>query len=153
MVWDRCNYSDNIRKPALPPLRSSLSPSLEYVQLGLRNATTLYCPSLPPVPPFTLQHLFVYAAFSTKLYVLFLFPARTSLFHFSVVCKVEFVPVGRKSNEGKSCCYCAAVDVPPHPAIFIDCEPQTRQMLSLYASSAFLHPSSFQEFLITAVFV
>ena len=25
--------------------------------------------------------------------------------------------------------------VPPHPILFIDCEPQTRQMLSLYASS------------------
>lgn len=27
--------------------------------------------------------------------------------------------------------------VPPHPTLFIDCEPQTRQMLSLYASSIF----------------
>lgn len=72
------------------------------------------------------------------------FPLCLSLVHehvfiysplFSVVCKAEFVPVGWKSSEGKSRCYCAAVDCAP--TLFIDCEPQTRQMLSLYASSIF----------------
>lgn len=30
--------------------------------------------------------------------------------------------------------------VPAHPTLFIDCEPQTRQMLSLYASSvSYIH--------------
>lgn len=72
---------------------------------------------------------------------------------FSVVCKAAFVPVGWKSNEGKSCCYCAAVDCAPHPTLFIDCEPQTRQMLSLYTSSvSYIHLPSRNSWLLQYLF-
>lgn len=72
---------------------------------------------------------------------------------FSVVCKAEFVPVGWKSNEGKSRCYCAAVDCapPPHPLYWLWAPNKTDAQFVCF--QRFLHPSSFQECLITAVFV
>lgn len=95
--------------------------------------------------------------YANSLVYIFLFPAARAHVHIFtpylvLFVKAEFVPVGWKSNEGKSRCYCAAVDcAPPTPSllfpttpattaaatppVFIDCEPQTRQMLGLYASS------------------
>ncbi len=166
MVWDRCNYSDNIREPALPAV---LSPRLVNVMLGLGNAATLYVLHFLFLS-FSL-HTFVYSHFLPSLFFsllsnLFSAPTWTHSFFsllqqhmfiysplFSVVCKAEFVPVGWKSNEGKSRCYCAAVDCAPHPTLFIDCEPQTRQMLSLYASSvSYIHLPSRNAWLLQYLF-
>ncbi|MEQ2302427.1 hypothetical protein AMECASPLE_006720 [Ameca splendens] len=113
MVWDRCNYSDNIRKPALPPLLFSF-PAWKMCSLGQGIQ-----------PPCTVLHfiLFQLLLYRTFLFTL-LFPQTSLIFfllqetrlsQFSVVCKVGVVPVGSKSNEGKSCCYCAAVDCAPTP--------------------------------------
>lgn len=85
--------------------------------------------------PLLQEHMFIYSSL------------------FSVVCTAEFVPVGWKSNEGKSRCYCAAVDCTPHPILFIDCESQTRQMLSLYASSvSYIHLPSRNSWLLLYLF-
>lgn len=73
-------------------------------------------------PPLLREHMFIYSPL------------------FSVVCKAEFVPVGWKSNEGNHAVTVQLLIVPPHPSLFADCEPQTRQMLSLYASSvSYIH--------------
>lgn len=69
MVWDRCNYSDNIREPALPAV---LSPRLENVMLGLGNAATLYRPSLPLPFLCVCTHLFALIFSSLYSFVSFL---------------------------------------------------------------------------------
>lgn len=71
MVWDRCNYSDNIREPALPAV---LSPRLEHVSLGLGNAATLHCPSLPLPFLFVCTHLFTLIFSSGYYFLSFLTP-------------------------------------------------------------------------------
>lgn len=53
MVQDRCNYSDNIREPALLAV---LSPWLENARLWPGNAATLHCPSLPLPSFFVFAH-------------------------------------------------------------------------------------------------
>lgn len=135
-------------------LQSSL-PGSENARPVLGNAATLRCPSLSP-PFFFPSYSSLPLCELARTYI-FLFPAARAHVHIFtpylvLFVKAEFVPVGWKSNEGKSRCYCAAVDcAPPHPSllfptttattaaatppVFIDCEPQTRQMLGLYASS------------------
>lgn len=59
---------------------------------------------------------------------------------FSVVWKAKLVPVGWKSNEGNHAVTVQLLIVPHHPSLSADCEPQTRQMLSLYAPSiSYIH--------------
>lgn len=135
---------------------------LENARLWLGNAATSYCPSLP-LPFFLFTHLCLpsilfWPLFSHHInsFIYFFFTQEHMFIYsllFSVVCKAEFVPVGWKSNEGKSRCYCAAVDCAPHPTLFIDCEPQTRQMLSLYASSvSYIHLPSRNPWLLQYLF-
>lgn len=61
---------------------------------------------------------------------------------FSVVCTAEFVPVGWKSNEGKSRCYCAAVDCTPTPSSLLTVSPKQDRcsvcMLPAFPTSIFL---------------
>lgn len=164
MVWDRCNYSDNIREPALPAV---LSPRLQNVRLQARECSYLLLSFTSSTSLFVCTHLFTLIFSSVSSFVYFL--TSNELIHiffsflqehmfiysplFSVVCKAEFVPVGWKSNEGKSCCYCAAVDCapPPHPLYWLWAPNKTDAQFVCF--QRFLHPSSFQEFLITAVFV
>lgn len=92
VVWDRCNYSDNIRKSALPPLGSSL---LGWKICGFGWGTQLPCTVLH----WPLFHLH-FAHFGLLLFLLSVFfvssmrmncifvPTRSLLF--SVVYKVEF---------------------------------------------------------------
>lgn len=67
----------------------------------------------------------------------------TSSLLFSVVCKVEFVPVSWKSNEGESRCYFAAVDCAPTPHHFLSTVSPKQDrcsvcMLPVLPSSVFL---------------
>lgn len=133
------------------------------MRLGLGNASTTHCPSLHT---FVCSHFLLCLLFSllsnlscltySHSYFFFsLLQEHTFIYSslFSVVSTAEFVPVGWKSNEGKSRCYCAAVDCTPHPILFIDCESQTRQMLSLYASSvSYIHLPSRNSWLLQYLF-
>lgn len=88
IVWDRCNYSDNITEPALPAVLIQDGGG----RLGLGNAATLLCPSLPP--PFFLFTLIFYFIFCPCPYMnSFLRSYPLVKEHISVVCKAEFVPV------------------------------------------------------------
>lgn len=70
---------------------------------------------------------------------------------FSVVCKAEFVPVGWKSNEGKSRCSFAAVDCAApslhHPLYWLRAPDKTDAQFVVGLQRS-LHPSFFQEFTI-----
>lgn len=99
-------------------LQSSL-PGLENARPVLGNAATLRCPSLSP-PFFFPSYSSLPLCELARIYI-FLFPAARAHVHIFtpylvLFVKAEFVPVGWKSNEGKSRCYCAAVDcAPPTP--------------------------------------
>lgn len=146
MVWDRCNYSDNIREPALPAV---LSPRLENVRLGLRNAATLYCPSLS-LPLFLFTPIFSSAYSSLSLLAashpshelihtfLFLSCKNTCSYihpYLVLFVKQNLFQWDGNQMKGNHAVTVQLLIVPPQPTLFIDCEPQTRQMLSLYASS------------------
>lgn len=162
IAWDRCNYSDNIREPALPAV---LSPRLE--KWGLGWGMQLPCPALHFLHlsfcllSFSPRSFFIYFLTSVSPYMnsFIFFPPllREHMFIysplFSVVCKAEFVPVGWKSNEGNHAVTVQLLIVPPHPSLFADCEPQTRQMLSLYASSvSYIHLPSRNSWLLQYLF-
>lgn len=138
---------------------SPLFPRRECVRLGLGNAATLYCPSLA-LPFFLFTHFcsvdFLFSSFDSFLTSNPLADAHSHIFSslsqehmfiysplFSVVCKAEFVPVGWKSNEGKSRCYCAAVDcAPPTPPSLLTVSPKQDRcsvcMLPAFPTSIFL---------------
>ena len=168
MVWDRCTYSDNIREPALP---AALSPSRGNFRLGPRNAATLYCPSLS-------LHFFLFAHFSLLSFSPLstaLSPFITSFLHLRELISIFFLSCKNtcsyihpylvlfvKRNlfqwdgnqmKGNHAVTVQLLIVPPHPTRFIDCEPQTRQMLSLYASSvSYIHLPSRNSWLLQYLF-
>lgn len=122
MVWDRCNYSDNIKGRALPAV---LSPQAGECEAWVQECSFLVLYSLHF--PFSLlrEHMFMYSPL------------------FGVVCKAGFVPVGWKANEGKSCCYCAAVDcAPTTPSSLLTVSPKQDRcsvcMLPAFPPSIFL---------------
>lgn len=137
MVWDRCNYSDNIRAGITSA--AVLSPSLgRGMQLYLLLSFTSSCSTFYFTVPFCL----LWFAPPYKPALLIFSPMQeTCSFQFSVVCKVGFVPVGRKSNEGKSRCYCAAVDCGPHtpPSLLTVSPKQDRCSVCMLPAPFFIH--------------
>lgn len=134
MVWDRCNYSDNIRAPALPPLQSSL-PGWR-MRLGHGNAATLHCPSLPlPLFLFALIFCSVCPFFRPLVYPYMNSFAYLHIFIFFLLCKntcsyihpylVLFVKQNLFQWDRNQMTVTHAVTVqllivPPHPSLFID---------------------------------
>lgn len=143
IAWDRCNYSDNIREPALPAV---LSPGL--VEWGSGFGMQLLRPALHFLHSFSLFTL-IFTIFQppsllmwTHSYFFSVLQEHMFIYSllFSVVCKAKLVPVGWKSNEGNHTVTVQLLIVPHHPSLSADCEPQTRQMLSLYAPSiSYIH--------------
>lgn len=119
IVWDRCNYSDNIREPALPAVSS---PRLEEGGSGW-GMQLFYSVLHVFTPPHT--HFLT----SVSLYInsfIVLSPPRTHAHTFTpfrVVCKAEFVPVGCQPNKGNHTVTVQLLIVPPHPSVFTNSQP------------------------------
>lgn len=155
MVWDRCNYSDNIRDPALPAV---LSPRLENVRLGLGNAATLYCPSSTFL--FVCTHLFTlifscgYSSFSfltsslpqyELIQILVFSPARTHSYihpYLVLFVKQNLFQWDGNQMKGNHAVTVQLLIVPPTPPSLLTVSPKQDRcsvcMLPAFPTSIFL---------------
>lgn len=145
------------------------------MRLALWNAATLHCPLLPLhfLCTFVYFHFLLSLSSSSPLtsntlvclYInsFMFFPLCLSLSCMNTCSYIHpYLVLFVKQNlfqwdgnqvKGNHAVTVQLLIVPPHPTLFIDCEPQTRQMLSLYASSIFyIHLPSRNSWLLQYLF-